>query len=216
MQFEDMKTFWDEQNSELLFAIDKTALQKQIEGDTRKTYRRIFIRDTTEVGACFLLAGIYGYKAISVLLESGSHWIETSRYIISIALALFVASTFIIGRRRQTKKEAQFDNTILGELNRMLSQTGYQVWLLKSVFWWYLLPLGTAALLTIQLQFDIINFVISSKEPIEATPFWGYAIMIGIMYSLIYWLNQRAIRKQLLPQQKAYESLKQKLLDAEE
>jgi hypothetical protein len=80
-----------------------------------------------------------------------------------------------------------------------LGQVEHQIWLLRNILWWYLLPLGIPiALFFIQVTVQVGE---RSQDPLWQTIVAAagpMGVLIGV-YGFIYWLNQYAVRKQLEP-----------------
>jgi CubicO group peptidase (beta-lactamase class C family) len=70
-----------------------------------------------------------------------------------------------------------------------------QIRLLHSVWWWYLLPL----LAGVNLVFAGCNSSVAANL--------GYAFAVLLLYIFLYWLNQRAVKRKLLPMKAELEAL---------
>ncbi len=78
-----------------------------------------------------------------------------------------------------------------------LSQVDHQIWQLRNVFWWYLLPF------TISLSAFFIHVARNTTGT-----WWGamlvaapFGLFLYYLYRWIYRLNQQAVRQQLQPRQ---------------
>jgi hypothetical protein len=90
--------------------------------------------------------------------------------------------------------------------NRYYTGERPQIWLLRNIFWWYLLPPG----ISIMAFFVHLNWTwrdrlvarLLSKDWLDVLDALGHAVpfvvVIGV-YCFIYWLNQYAVRTQLEP-----------------
>ena len=82
-------------------------------------------------------------------------------------------------------------------------QVNHQIWLLRNVFWWYLLPI--AAALGISIGYSTWH-----ARHFGATAVMGwcvYGLSCGLLYWGIYWVNQFAVRKSLDPRRQELEAL---------
>ena len=89
-------------------------------------------------------------------------------------------------------------------LKASLHQVNHQIWLLKNVFWWYLLPFASA------VGISIGHSVWHARNPGLAAMIGlvvAAALFIALVYWGIYWLNQFAVRKCLEPRRQELESL---------
>ncbi len=69
-------------------------------------------------------------------------------------------------------------------------------WLLKNVFWWYLAPLAAGLVIWFAYCNAYIDIAVSLA-----------------LYAGVYWLNQWAVRKELLPRKQELEQLRTGLQD---
>ena len=76
-----------------------------------------------------------------------------------------------------------------------LTQVEHQIWLLRNVFWWYLLPF-TIAILAFFAQVAWLNH--SGFWPI-ALALVPFVLFLFVLYGFVYYLNQRAVRRELEP-----------------
>lgn len=88
----------------------------------------------------------------------------------------------------------------------------HQIWLLRNVFWWYLLPFTVA----ISAFFAHVAWqsAVKTNDWLEAFAF--AAFLFGFVFALYYWiyrLNQRAVRVQLEPQRRELLALLASLTD---
>jgi hypothetical protein len=82
-------------------------------------------------------------------------------------------------------------------------QVSHQIWLLKNVFWWYLLPLqiGLAALIgSVAWQARAAGLAVIMGLA-------AFALGCGLLGWGVYHLNQIAVRKSLEPRRQELETL---------
>ncbi|MCH6255408.1 hypothetical protein MLD52_02525 [Puniceicoccaceae bacterium K14] len=201
MKFEDLQCIWDSQNEETVFAFDQATLNREVQSKHAKLRRKLLIRDSIEITAGFLCVAVFTtagiYRATQSLLSGIPLFLAAT-------LILFVCLCFFRGRKEQKLIETQFDDSLIGEIDKVIAQLNYQAKFLKSVLWWYLLPCGAAAMLA---NFSLYNKNGSIKDHLE------YFVLLVVLYSFIYWLNQRAVTKKILPKKQSLESLRSKLTD---
>jgi hypothetical protein len=131
-------------------------------------------------------------------------WMAGSLVILAI-MCLFVAVFFLIDRRLQSKKGLVHTDTLFASIESSLAQVNHQIWLLENVFWWYLFPFGAGAFLFgivttwnvfKVLQWGRVLLVFGAGMLLMTLIFWG-----------VYWINQYAVRKGLVPRKQELESL---------
>jgi hypothetical protein len=99
---------------------------------------------------------------------------------------------------RHKQKPGGPDEPLLESVKDSLTQVEHQTWLLRNVFWWYLLPF-TVSILAFFAQVTWR----ASKDWLEAAlGFGGPSAFVVALYYLIYCLNQRAVRVQLEPRRR--------------
>jgi hypothetical protein len=89
-------------------------------------------------------------------------------------------------------------------VERSLVQVEHQIWLLRNVFWWYLLPPG------VPMMIWLAHFSWSSGRHsiVGAIAAFGVMALFFLLVGwFIYWLNQYAVRKQLEPRRKELQTL---------
>ncbi len=161
------------------------AMQKK----TTLLRRCLDARDLRELWACAAVIIIFGVFYFTVARTAISRLGD----LIVIGSSIFIASKLVYTRR--TTPPAPPGATVVESLRAELNSVRAQSRLLGSVLWWYLLPLGIGVLVCTWgnpggLAFKVI-----------------YAVFVIALYAFIYWLNQRARSKQLLPVEAQLESL---------
>jgi hypothetical protein len=127
-------------------------------------------------------------------------------------LVAFVGIFMVVDRIIQKKKMPQCRDSLANCINTSLAQIEHQIWLLRNVFWWYLLPIGGG----------IAIFIGYSAWSIRNTPEIGmrflarYAISCVLFSWGVYALNQWAVRKYLIPRQQELMQLQNSLQNSTE
>ncbi len=204
MKFEDLKSVWNSEDNERLFAFDESALLKQLETKRSKIDRKLFWRDSLEIGIGAIIILYWLWKAIYPTIAHDNSLLSNWNYFASAAIIGAVLSVFIIGRKRQSRREEEFDESISGTLRKFISQIDYQITLLRNVVWWYLLPIGLAIVLMVNTG------AYGLKTPTQRWVYFGICI---VLFAVIYWLNQRAVRTHLIPEKEDLQSLQKTLED---
>lgn len=194
MNFEDLQKTWQSSNPAATVTIHTDRLLKEVRRNQQQFRATIFWRDTREVLVIFLSALFFAFQGLW-----RNDWTFSS-----IALGCFFVCSFIIGDRLIQRGKEPLPTHSLNDCARTsLSKVNHQVWLLKNVFWWYLLPvvlpLGIWAGLSLWR---------SRHEGPWAVAGWIFNILFGILlYWGVYLLNQRAVRRNLLPRRQELEGL---------
>lgn len=195
MNFDDMQKAWQSQDPGAKVTIDTDLLLKEVRRNQRMFAATIFRRDVREVGVCFLMTLFF--------LGWGVLWYWWSLCLLSFC-CFFVGVFFLVDRRIQRRKQPVNNDSLRACIENSLSQVNHQIWLLKNIFWWYLLPI------LIGLGGVIAQIIWTSRgQGLTAMIAMGatYVITYGFTYGFVYWVNQRAVRKQLDPRRQELETL---------
>jgi CubicO group peptidase (beta-lactamase class C family) len=154
----------------------------------RSLDRTLFWRDCREAFAALIVVGFFGayfFIFTTPLARLGS--------ILVILSSVFVVA-YPISRKRGVPRPAP-DATLMESLHLELRRVEVEIALLRSVHWWYILP-GT------------IGVLIFLAGLLGSTGFAIVIALFGIAFdALIYWINQVACDKGLLPVKHEIESL---------
>src|SRR3954469_23473252 len=188
MNEDELKKLWQRQrlrNPEPSAAQFVSAIQNKMSG-----LRRILdARDLRELIGCAVVIIIFGYFYFNAYGEP----IPRLGDLIVIGSAIFIGWKLVYTRR--STPPAPPGASVVASLQAELNSVRAQSRLLKSVFWWYLLP-GLIGLLvaTWGRRMDLFSKI------------FGSLVFIGVD-AFVWWLNQRARSKQLLPAEAQLESL---------
>jgi hypothetical protein len=185
MNFEEMQKMWQSPEANAKVTIDADVLLKEIRRNQQYFKAVIFRRAVVEVGTSVVMTAGF--------LVWGWFWHWWSLYLLALA-CLVVGTFFVVDRRRQRGKGPVNNDSLHACIAASLGHVQHQIWLLKNIFWWYLLPpsIGLAAV-TAQLVWSVRGA--------------GPAIMIvlgsvlTVIFSGTYWfvyrINQRAVKSEL-------------------
>jgi uncharacterized membrane protein len=148
----------------------------------QKFRRTIWWRDLSEIGAALGVAAWVGF--------AGETWLRW----IAVASSLFVAAVII--RSRIALRFRPEEVSMVDRLQQMIRETEQQIQLLRSVLWWYLLPIAIA-MVAIVLDRSLVHGRLPQRiDPVGLTI---KGVTMGLLFAGGYWLNQRAVRKHLEP-----------------
>ncbi len=193
MSFEEMQKAWQAQDARLKVTINAELLLREVRHNQRHFRATILWRDVREVGVCALLTIAF--------FAWGFKWHWWSLYLLSFC-CLFVGAFFVVDRRLQRRKQPLKNDTLQACVQNSLFQLNHQIWLLKNVFWWYLLPfaVGLVAVAGTVVWYHRAD---GTGAHLAVT----YAVTYGVTFFVIYLANQHAVRKQLEPRRKELEEI---------
>ena len=194
MNFEELQKAWQSQVSGPQLTLDANLLLKEVEHNRKHFVRSIFWRDVREVGTALILAPVFFH----VWMEYGDWpWLMPP-------LACLGVAAFMLGDRWvQRKRKPAVMDPLRTCIEASLIQVNHQIWLLRNVLWWYLLPIG----ISVEIVFVFAAWRLWSVG--LGLQWMSVCNVLGcvILYWGIYRLNQYAVRKGLEPRRQELESL---------
>jgi hypothetical protein len=204
MTFNELQKTWQRDTSSSKLTIDSDMLLREVRRNKEAFESTIFWRDVLEVaaGTFAILASLgfavfFFYRGIT-LVALGSA--------VAGLFMLWVALFFIADRIIQRKRRPNRDESLTMCIEDSLRQVNHQIWLLKNVFWWYLLPPGIGVLVLIgSIAWQIWQIHVVVK--LMLMTLMTILAFVAFVFWVAYLLNQRAVRKDLMPRKQELESL---------
>ena len=199
---DEFQQAWQAQGSQTRVTIDADLLRQEVHRDQQAFRTMILYRDYGEVGVALLLIPIW--FILGAVTDSPWTWYLT------VPVLVWVAGFMLVYRRRHRQEAGEPDEPLLQCVQRSLSEVEDQIWLLRNIFWWYLLPPSV----TILIFFAHVCWLSSALGWMPSLIF--FLILAGSLvgvYSWIYFLNQRAVQLQLIPKRQELLTLQASLQD---
>ena len=187
MNFEDLQKAWQSQNASATVTINADLLLKEVRRNQRQFWATIFWRDVREVGVAFGLTWYF--------MRAGLRNGDWTDYLVGLT-CFGVGAFMVVDRFLQRRKQAAPGNSLVACLETSLQQVNHQIWLLKNVFWWYLLPLSAAIGVSVAVESWQVR-----NQTDQLIGWLVYVIICGLLDWFLYWLNQVAVKKSLEPRQ---------------
>jgi hypothetical protein len=194
MNFEELQKAWQTQGLAPRLTIDADLLLKEVEHNRKSFVRTIFWRDVREVGVAIVLAPIF----IHVGWKFGD-WV----WFLPALACLGVAAFMLWDRWAQRKKKPVKTDPLRTCIEASLIQVNHQIWLLRNVLWWYLLPLGVS----VEAVFIFAAWRLWSVGLGLSLLSLSNIVGLVLLYWGIYWVNQYAVRKGFEPRRRELEAL---------
>lgn len=197
----NLKAAWKTQAAPRRVTLDAALVLNEVHRNERQFAASIYWRDVREVGVALLLVPVWIYLGIT-----RSHlW---SWYLVIPAL-LWIAGFMLVDRRLQRRREPGPGETLHGSIRTSLAQVEHQIWLLRHVFWWYLLPLFVGLMAE-----PIHEAWLTRHEPSSALAGLAWETFVSaLVVWFVHWLNQYAVRTDLEPRRDELQSLLRSLDD---
>lgn len=198
---DEIKEAWQTQTSQTRLTIDVELLLQEVQRNQQYFSAMIFWRDVREVGTALVLAGLSLYVGIGLSMP----W---TWYLASLAL-VWIGGFMLTDRMRHKRRPPGPSEPLRPRLECSLAQVEHQIWLLRNVFWWYLLPIAVA----------VLPFFVHSAWQDRAGGWW-IALALGLVIvftvavlGVVYWVNQIAVRSAFEPRRQELEMLLVSLQD---
>lgn len=195
LRLDKFQQAWKAEAAQLNVTFDTETLSKEVKQSHDQFRSMIFWRDAREIGVSLLMIPIWFAMGIGLSLP-WSWWL-------TVPALLWVAGFMLVDRKRHPKSSSGPGEPWLFYAKESLTQVEHQIWLLRNVFWWYLLPFS------ISLMAFFVNVAWNTTGTwwgccLVTTPF---GLFLFFLYRKIYRLNQQAVRDQLEPRRENLRTL---------
>ena len=190
MNLDKYQQAWQQHTSETRVTVDADVLHKLVQRSQHDFLATIRGRDTVEIAVGLLLLPYWIYQGLSGV-QPWTWWL-------GVPAILWVIGFFLVDRWRHPQRPSPPGEPLVSCAKNSLTQVEHQIWLLRNVFWWYLLPF-TISLLA---YFGHVSLITAIKTGNWLGGFVfgaGLYLFVGALYYFIYYINQRAVRTQLEP-----------------
>jgi hypothetical protein len=199
MNPDDFKQAWQRQTPHL--ASEPQLLLQELRRNEQQFASTIFCRDAREIIVALVLLPVWVIMGISL----SSPW----TWYLAIPGIVWVAGFLVVDRLRHKPRAPQPGEPLRECGRRSLEQVEHQIWLLRNVLWWYLLPLMVPVFVFIGHvawldRGEGWENVFDSAPPI---------VVVVLVTVVIYWVNQLAVRKVLAPRRDELRTLLASLND---
>ena len=204
MNPDDLKAAWLAQTAQTRLTINADLLLKEVRRNQKSLNAIIFWRDVREVGVSLLMVPVWFY----LIARCSLPW---TAYLL-VPACLWVAGFMLLDRRRHKQRAPEPGEPLGRGIESSLVQVEHQIWLLRNVFWWYLLPPGLAIL----AFFGQVAWVVRAGGWWTVLAVAGMVAVEVLLFGGVYWVNQYAVRSQLEPRRQELQALRAGLKDTSE
>ncbi len=155
-------------------------------------------RDLAEIFAATIVAIAFGSMAIA--MREWTLWLVA-------AGGIFVGLFFIVDRIGQYRRRVLPGETLQTCIQASLAQVEHQIWLLKNVLWWYLLPLIPG----------VVAFLVSVSWQARGEGIVPQLVVgtVGLICAIAFWIayraNQQAVEKTFVKRREELKALQESL-----
>ncbi len=179
---------WKAQASQTRVTVDDDLLQKAVRHSRGSFRALIFWRDVREVGVGLVMIPVWFYIGIVAPLP-WTWWL-------TVPALVWMSGFMLVYRRRHMSQPSEPDEPLLSCVQNSLAELEAQIWLLRNIFWWYLLPPSMSmSAFFVHIAWRLRGgwlTVLGSVVVLEGT--------LAVTYGVLYFVNQYVVRSQLEPQ----------------
>ena len=194
MDFEEMKMIWDTQNNEPLYAVNERALHQSVRRKSRRFKQLVVF---FEFVVCLNIFGLGAFYAVTTLLRGQQY-----ERLASAAILLATAAYFVVGITYRRRREAEFESTLLGDIDNALWQVRNHVSRARALRWSLIVPCSLAV---------AIDWIFPLGEFRQG---WLFLLFFLLMATSA-WGIEYEIRCWYLPRQRNLEALRNTLVESE-
>lgn len=186
---------WQAQSSQTTVRVDADLLWKEVQRNQSGFRAIIFRRDVIEIGIALLLLPYWFYAGVRYSLP----W----TWYLSVPVLAWLAGFQLAYRMRRKPTPGEPGEPLRRCVEVSMTEVEDQIWLLRNIFWWYLLPPGVSVL--------AFFLHVSWRAADDWLEFLGRgSLQVGFLaalYGFVYFLNQQSVRKQLEPRRQELRAL---------
>jgi Flp pilus assembly protein TadB len=181
MTLDEAKDRWQSQDESLDPPMSESEMLSFVKQHSESFDRKIWRRDLRE-----------GLAAAFVFVAFGVMAVLTASWVVRSGAALVMAGSAYIGWKLYRTRARHRTTAVAGQpvadaIRAELGKVDTQIGLLENVLRWYIAPLAVGVVLVVAGDEGASWFTL------------GYTTFVVALSGAIYWLNQRAVRRDLRP-----------------
>ncbi len=199
MTFDELQKTWQSQQDDPKLSIDSDLLLRVVQRN--KTYFEwaILLRDVREVVISIAVSILFLHLGLK-----NSLWPFFLLAFVFLGIALFM----VVDRISQRRRRPELTESLAGCIESSLAQVIHQIWLVKNVFWWAILPADIGfAIFFGYLAWGTTRELVGMVLVIVLLTILGCFAFSILVTTAIYYLNQYGVRKELNPRKAELEQL---------
>ncbi len=167
---------------------------EKIVAECRKKVRQfragLLLSDVLEIGTGLAMVYVWAFVFTRVFDR------HKPLMLLGAAAILFICLVLAGARFLRHRNDKRAWVSVADEIGRQLYAVNQRIWLLRNVIWWYLTPAAMAIFTVLTAagmdtgNAHLVGFLKNTGI---------YVVCCALLYAGIYYLNQRAVRKYLLP-----------------
>lgn len=193
---DDFQQAWQAQSAKTKLTIDADLLIREFQRNQSGFRDTIFWRDFREVAVALVM--IPGWLYLGIVNALPWTWY------LMIPVLIWIAGFMIVFRMRFMQRSSETDEPLIECVQRSLVEQENQIWLLRNIVWWYLLPP------TLSIMAFFAQTIFTPEIPLLDAGGWSdylarlivflsMSLFVIVIYYFVYLINQQAVRTQLEP-----------------
>lgn len=206
MNPDELRQVWQAQAARSRLVIDADRLLAEVRRNDRWFAATIFWRDAREVAVSLLLVPVWVVMGVA----AGLPW----TWYLTIPALLWIAGFMLVDRLRHHRRAPEPGEPLVVCVEHSLVHVEHQIWLLRNVFWWYLLPFTISMLAFV----GHVAWRDYSAGRFGALPLVNAVVVVAVVAAVfagIYWLNQLAVTTTLETRRQELQALLASLREAQ-
>lgn len=188
MSPDDFQKAWRAEASQTRVTIDADLLRTEVLRAQRDFRATIRWRDFREVGVGLLMIPFWFYAGFAYSLP----W----TWYLTVPALLWIIGFIAVDRVRHKQRPGEAGDSLVISVTESLTQVEHQIWLLRNVGWWYVMPFTISG-----LAFFFHVSWMASRDWTEAVVMAsGFSLFLISIHAFVYFLNVYTVRKRLEPQ----------------
>lgn len=206
---QELKDIWNNSSQSGQISIETKQLTEELSTKIKSFQKKIRIRDVREISTSTIGILIFRYLLFEIPFPA-------TKVACSLAIAWFV---FVIVKFRKSKLQntkTDFSLIIAEQLNNHKTIMLQQSNLLDSALYWYAIPpfiMNFVFILGIEnpIDYNWTNSVAESLLPLTSNFKLITFIGLALLYAFTYWINKRALNKDVKPTLESIEKMQQQI-----
>ena len=208
---QELKDIWNNSTPSEKISIETKKLTEELNTKIWGLQKKIRSRDIREISAATIGILLFGYLLFEIPFP-------ITKVACGLAIAWFV---FVIVKFRKSKlqnTQTDYSLTVTEQLNNQKIIMLQQHSLLDSALYWYAIPpfiMNFIFILGLEdpSNYNWTNSVAESLLPLSANFKMILLIGLALFYVLIYWINKRALNKDVKPTIEIIEKMQQQIIN---
>jgi hypothetical protein len=198
---DDLRQAWQTQSTQMRLSIDADLLLKEVQRNQQQFAATIFWRDFREVGVGVVMVPLWIYLGIKLQLP----W----SWYLTVPAIVWIGGFILVDRMRVRRQVTEPCDPLRQGVQSSLAEVEHQIWLLRNIFWWYLLPMVPPML----AFFGHIAWLERDGGGWTVLATVLLISVVCVVFAAIYRLNLSAIRTELDPRRQELKALLLSLTD---